>query len=154
MSLSDYYMINKQVVVVKKENAEKLNTVDALGSATIAAEAGSAGETLIKESISKATYIEKEGQKDVLTELIAGTVDAGVIDYIMANYLINKEGSNYSDLVILEDAVEAPDEYYSIAFRKGSDITPKVNEILKQFKEDGTIEKLAAKYGLENALVK
>ena len=54
---------------------------------------------------------------------------------------------------IVEDVVESAEEYYSIAFRKGSDVTAKVNEILKSFKEDGTLKKTADKYGLADALV-
>lgn len=154
MSMTDYYMLNRQVIVVKAENAEKYNTLDALKSASIAAESGSAGEEYITKALADATYIEKDGQKDVLTELLAGTVDAGVLDYTMAYYLINKEGSDFAGLKILEGVAEVEDEYYAIAFRKGSNVTAKVNEILKTMKSDGTVDKLAAKYGLADAIVK
>lgn len=154
MSLSDYYMINKQVLVVKSENASKYNTVDSMKSASFAAEGGSAGETFIKEKFANSQFIDKEAQIDVLTELLAGTVEIGVIDYVMANYLINKPGSSFSGLTIVDGVIEAESEYYSIAFRNGSDMTAKVNEIVKGFREDGTIETLAKKYGLTDAVIK
>ena len=153
MSMSDYYMLNRQVIVVKSENASKFSTLYALKSASVAAESGSAGEEYIQSALADATYIEKDGQKDVLTELLAGTVDAGVLDYTMANYLINKEGSDFASLVILDGVAEVEDEYYAIAFRKGSDVTAKVNALLKEMKADGTVKNLAKQYGLEDAIV-
>lgn len=153
MSLTDYYMLNRQVLVVATKNADKYTSVDSLDGANVAAESGSAGESVITESLTNSTYIEKDAQIDVLTELIMGTVDAGVIDYVMANYLINKEGSSFADLTIVENALTTQDEYYSIAFRKGSDVTAKVNAILKDLKADGTVDTLAKKYGLVDAIV-
>ena len=153
MSLTDYYMLNRQVLVVATKNADKYTSVESLAGANVAAESGSAGESVITESLTNSTYIEKDAQIDVLTELIMGTVDAGVIDYVMANYLINKEGSSFADLTIVENALTTQDEYYSIAFRKGSDVTAKVNAILKDLKADGTVDTLAKKYGLVDAIV-
>ena len=153
MSLTDYYMLNRQVLVVATKNADKYTTVESLDGANVAAESGSAGESVITESLTSSNYIEKDAQIDVLTELIMGTVDAGVIDYVMANYLINKEGSSFAGLTIVENALTTQDEYYSIAFRKGSDVTAKVNTILAQLKSDGTVDTLAKKYGLVDAIV-
>ena len=153
MSLTDYYMLNRQVLVVATKNADKYTSVESLAGANVAAESGSAGESVITESLTNSNYIEKDAQIDVLTELIMGTVDAGVIDYVMANYLINKEGSSFADLTIVENALTTQDEYYSIAFRKGSDVTAKVNAILKDLKADGTVDTLAKKYGLVDAIV-
>ena len=153
MSLTDYYMLNRQVLVVATKNADKYTSVESLDGANVAAESGSAGESVITESLTSSNYIEKDAQIDVLTELIMGTVDAGVIDYVMANYLINKEGSSFADLTIVENALTTQDEYYSIAFRKGSDVTAKVNTILAQLKSDGTVDTLAKKYGLVDAIV-
>lgn len=150
MSMSDYYMVNKQVVVVRSGEEDKLSA----DKISVAVESGSAGEELVNEKMANATIIEKDSQIDALTELVAGTVDAAAIDYTMANYLINKEGSNFASLTIAEGAVEAEDEYYSIAFRKGSDITEAVNKYLAELREDGSIETLARKYGLESALYK
>ena len=154
MSLSDYYMMNRQVVVIDSKNADKFATAEDLKAAVIAAESGSAGESFISEKFADATYIEKDAQIDALTEVLAGTSDAAVIDYVMANYLINKEGSNFASLKMLDKIVETSDEYYSVAFRKGSDVTAQVNKILEKLMNDGTVDTLAAKYGLTDAIVK
>ena len=43
---------------------------------------------------------------------------------------------------------------YGIAFRKGSDVTEKVNEAIKELYEDGTVDTIAKKYGLQEMLIK
>ncbi len=155
MSLSDKYMKNRQVVVCTKDNADRFTQIDDLRTSDIAAETGSAGEEFIKNSVlSTATFIESDNQLKALTEVVMGTAEAAVVDYVMANYLINKAGSDFNELTILDKIVESEEEFYAIAFRKDSNVTAEVNKILKEFMADGTIEKLAAEYGLTDALVK
>lgn len=152
MSLTDNYMLNKQVVVIRSADAEKYTDLASLAKASVAAESGSAGESVIGEKLAEATYIEKDAQIDALTELKSMTVDAAVLDYTMAYYLINKEGSDFADLQILDVEISAQ-EYYAVAFRKGSDITAKVNAALSDLAADGTINTIATKYGLADAIV-
>lgn len=153
MSLSEHYMKNKQAIVIDSKNKDKFKDAASLKNATFAAEGGSAGEDFVEANFPEATYVDKEGMKDVMTELLGGTSDAGVIDYIMANYLINKEGSDFASLMILETDVAAAEEYYSIAFRKGSDVTSKVDEILDTLRANGKVKEIADQYGLADALV-
>ena len=152
MSISEPYMLNKQIVVVRAEDTANYTDINSLAGKTIAAEAGSAGETVVLENIPDATYVEKGIQLDALTEVKALTADAAIIDYVMAYYLINKEGSDFADLEILDMGL-SDQEYYGIAFRKGSDMTAKVNEVLVELTKDGTIGAIAEKYSLTNALV-
>ena len=77
-------------------------------------------------------------------EVAAGTCDACVIDITMANAMTG-EGTGYPDLTT---ALELSSEEYGIGFRKGSDLTAKVNEIMKGLMSDGTLDALAAKYEL------
>ena len=152
MSISKPYMKNKQIVVVLADEAEGYTDVNSLAGKVIAAEAGSAGEEIVLGNIADAVYVEKSIQLDALTEVKALTSDAAVIDYVMANYLINKEGSDFADLAILDMAL-SDDEYYGIAFRKGSDLTEKVNGILAELEADGTIAAIAEKYALTAAVL-
>lgn len=154
MSLTDNYLLNRQVLVVRNENADKIKSADDLKGKSVAAESESAGQDLILNKLADSNYIEKDAQIDALTELLSGTVDASVLDYIMAYYLINKEGSSFADLKIVENVVETDDEFYSVAFRKGSDVTEKVNEFFAEVKASGEMADIAAKYGLEDAIVK
>ena len=44
-------------------------------------------------------------------------------------------------------------EYYAIGFKKGSDLTAKVNETLEKFGKNGKLAEIAAKYQLDNAVI-
>ena len=152
MSISTPYMQNKQVLVVKAENAG-LTSVDGL---KIAAEGGSAGANVIENDayFKNAQFIEVEDMAAALMEVAAGTSDGCVIDYVTSLGSIG-EGTDYANLVVVEAAKFelGNDEQYGIAFRKGSDMTEKVNAAITELVEDGTLAKIAAAYGLEDQLI-
>lgn len=152
MELTEEYMLNKQVVVIRGEDAEKYKDLASLENVTVAAESGSAGESVIAEVLPNANYVEKDVQIDALTELKSLTVDAAVLDYTMAYYLINKEGSDFGSLKILDVDIAA-EEYYAVAFRKGSNAASTVNGILAELADEGALEELGEKYGLADAIV-
>ena len=56
-----------------------------------------------------------------------------------------KEGSDFAGLAI---AMELTSEYYGIAFRKDSDVTAKVNELMAGYMADGSLAALAQKYNV------
>ncbi|MGN0159785.1 MAG: transporter substrate-binding domain-containing protein [Lachnospiraceae bacterium] len=147
------YIKNMQVVVVKKENAEKYKDTAALSSCSVAAEAGSAGESAIKDdaNLSKATYVSVAKQTDALMEVKAGTSDAAVLDYVMAAAMVG-EGTDYADLCMVE-GVELSVEEYGIGFRKNSTLTEKVDAVTDELIADGTLAKIAEKYDLTLQLI-
>ena len=147
------YLINKQVIVVKASNAEKYSTIDKMAGASITAEKESAGQAAIKGNavLSKNTFTPAEKQTDALLEIKSGTTEIGVIDYIMALATIG-EGTDYSDLTILENIQLTPEEY-AIGFRKDSPKTlEKINEAIKALAADGTLKTIASKYNLADKL--
>ena len=58
----------------------------------------------------------------------------------------------YANLVINE-GITIDAEYYAIGFKKGSELTAKVNEKLVAYAADGTLAALAQKYGLSNQVI-
>ena len=46
------------------------------------------------------------------------------------------------------------EEEYGIAFRKGSDLTAKVNAAIEELKKNGKLEEIANKYKLGEQLIK
>jgi polar amino acid transport system substrate-binding protein len=44
-------------------------------------------------------------------------------------------------------------DYYAIGFKKGSDLTAQVNKALDDLAKDGTIAKLAEKYGVATTVI-
>jgi len=100
-------------------------------------------------NLAKANYIGMGKQTDCLLEVKAGTADAAVLDWTLAKTMVG-EGTDYSDLKIL-NGVELASEEYGIAFRQGSNVTEKVNKIIEELVADGTLPALAEKYGLSLA---
>lgn len=149
MGFSKSYVRNKQVVVIKADNKDKYTDEAYMAGASCAAESGSAGQTAIETSpvLSQNEFVGASAQKDVLLEVKAGTVELGVLDYVMAKASIG-EGTDYSDLMIVEGVELAPEEY-AIGMRKGDTETiEKVNGAIDELVADGTLKALAEKYGL------
>lgn len=149
MGFSKSYVRNKQVVVIKADNKDKYTDEASMAGASCAAESGSAGQTAIETSsvLSQNEFVGASAQKDVLLEVKAGAVELGVLDYVMAKASIG-EGTDYSDLMIVEGVELAPEEY-AIGMRKGDTETiEKINGAIDELVADGTLKALAEKYGL------
>ena len=131
MSITDAYLGNKQVMVTSKDNVEKYGKD--ITDARVVAETGSAGEELAT------------GNDFFKTAKFA------VVDYVTSIGSIG-EGTDYTDLAVVT-AQEFEPEEYGIAFRKGSDITEKVNAAMKELAADGTLLKIAEKYKLQDLLL-
>ena len=153
MAFSTPYVSNRQVAIIRKADAEKYATVEAMEGAKMIAENGSAGETAIKDDavLSKNTYVAAAAQKDALLEVKAGTSDVAVLDYIMAKAVVNDE-SDFSDLMSVENINLAPEEY-AIGFRlEDKELLAAVNKSIDELVADGTMASLAAKYDMSESL--
>ncbi len=142
-SISDAYVKNAQVVVMKKDALENYKDAASIADLKFAVEAGSAGEKEL-QALEIKDYIASETQSAALLEVAGGKVDACVIDITMANAMTG-EGTSYADLGY---AIELSTEEYGIAFRKDSDATAEVNKIMADLIADGTLTALATKYEL------
>ncbi len=142
------YMENQQVVVVMKDSG--IAAAADLSGKMGAAEAGSAGESYAKDTFADADIKGFTMQTECLKEVKAGTRDFAVLDVQLAKSYCGK--GDYADLEIVE-GLESALEYYAIGFKKGSELTAKVNEQLEKLAADGTIAKLAEKYGLSNSAI-
>lgn len=139
------YVVNAQVLVMKADVVGDYDSVESLAPLTFAVENGSAGQDAVVEAgIPESQIIAVQDQAAALMEVAAGTSDACVIDITMANAMTG-EGTSYADLA---SGISLTSEEYGIGFRKDSDVTAKVNEILDQLRADGTMQALADKYSL------
>ena len=142
---SDPYVVNAQVLVMKADVVGNYADVASLAGLTFAVENGSAGQdAVVAAGIPEDQIIAVQDQAAALMEVAAGTSDACVIDITMANAMTG-EGTSYADLAA---GISLTSEEYGIGFRKESDVTAKVNELMAKWKEDGTLQALADKYSL------
>lgn len=147
MDCSNAYFNNAQVVIVKKDVADKYKTVDSVKELSFAVETGSAGEEQVKAL--DAEYTPVADQATALTEVMSGTADAAVIDFLMALSMVG-EGTSYEDLTY---TVGLNEEKYGVGFRQGSDLVEKLNEFFKTSYADGSMKTIAEKYGIQDYLV-
>lgn len=145
-SVSDAYVNNKQVLVMKKDKIDAYKDIDSIKDLSFAVEVGSAGEGVLQElGIENVTGV--LDQAKALLEVSSGVADACVIDITMAKAMIG-EGTSYANLTY---SLELSSEEYGIACRKGSDLIPAINEIMAEMKQDGSLKALADKYELNMA---
>ena len=155
MGISNPYMANKQVLVVKAENVEKYSDSANLAGANICAEEGSAGEDIITTDavFSGANFVSVSTMATALMEVAAGTSEGCVIDFVTCIGMIG-EGTDYAGLSVVE-AYEFSPEQYGIAFRKDDTATiEKFNNAIAELMADGTLDAIAAKYKLDGQLIK
>ncbi len=147
MSTSVPYCNNAQVVVVPADVAENYTTEVSLAELTVAVEAGSAGEEMAVEK--GLNFISVADQGTALLEVSSGTADAAIIDLLMAGAMIG-EGTSYENLAY---TVALNSEEYGVGFRKGSDLTEKLNEFFATTYADGTMRQIAEIYGVQESIV-
>ena len=163
MSMSNAYLYNTQAIVAKTDKMADL--LANLEGVNVVAEQGSTGEgkllgtieddeTVVvsaKEFFSKSNYTAVDSMAKALMEVKSGTADIALVDSVCALAMVG-EGTDYADMSVNLDNNFGLQEY-GIAFRKGSDVTEKVNEIIVELTKDGTMAEIAGRYGLTDALV-
>lgn len=147
MDVSDAYCKNAQVVVMKNDIAANYTTKESLKSLTFAVEDGSAGaKALDAEGI---TYTACDDQAKALMEVASGSVQACVIDLLMAGAMIG-EGTSYPTLTT---GVSLTSEEYGVGFRKGSDMVAEFNKFWKEAYDAGTVTQKATEYGIVKNII-
>ena len=139
VNFSDSYSTGVQVVIVK-ENSE-IKTVDDLKGKKIGVQAGTTSDTYCSEDFGEENVKQFSNGSLAVAALANGQVDCVVID--------NEPAKNYvaanSGLKILD--TEYVTEDYAIAISKDNDeLLKKVNNALKELKDDGTVDKIIGKY--------
>lgn len=147
MECTNAYCNNAQVVVLPADKADEYPDAESMTSLAFAVEAGSAGEQAAEEN--GFDYTALTSQADTLMEVSAGTSDASIIDLLMAGAMIG-EGTDYPNLT---HTLELTTEEYGVGCRQGSDLAAYINDEFKKLYEDGTMQEIAEKYGVQDALV-
>lgn len=143
MTLSDAYMKNRMVFVVKNENS--YNTLKELENKKIGVQSGSSAEQILEESNIYGTFNSVIPYSDNITafmDLETGATDAVFVDEILANYYISSNNKNYK---VLNEVLA--EEEYVIGFRKqDTELANKVNSVLKEMKSEGTLQEISKKW--------
>ena len=146
------YMENQQVVIAKTSSG--IAAIGDLSGKTCAAEAGSAGESYANDTFATtevgANVKSVTKQTDALMEVKSGSADFAVLDVQLAKSYCGK--GDYADVAIVE-TLSGDTEFYAIGFKKGSDLTAKVNAQLEALAKSGELLALAEKYGVATTVI-
>ncbi len=142
MDFSDIYYEGGQSLVTVKDNAETYNSFEAVNSSdvSVGAQTGSIQLDLANENTPDADIVSLPKVTDIISELLAGKLDAAYIETDVAK----SYQKNYPDLEIVLD-VPYDVEGSSIGICKGNEaLKAAVNEAIAAAKEDGSLESFIA----------
>lgn len=151
VDFSDSYYTSNQAIIVKKDS--KITKLSQLDGKKIGVQEGTTGDLISsgdkfgepgkeKVIVKKAKVKRFKKGVDAVMDLKNGSVDAVVIDEKPAQEFVK---NNSKKLKLVIDSAGA--EYYCLALPKGNkEFKKEINKQLKAIKEDGTYDKLKAKY--------
>ena len=144
------YMLNAQCVVINNADADTLKTAADFSGKRGYVEAGSAGETYAKDTLTGANVSSATKQMDAITQVNTKSAQFAVVDLQLAKSIVGK--GDFSGLTIVE-SLNSASEYYAVGFKKGSDLTAKVNATLEKLAANGKIAEIAAKYNVSTSVI-
>lgn len=144
---SEPYIDNKQVVIVKSDS--NINSLEDLADKKVEVQADSSALAALEED-QKAladtfeVLTQVADYNTAFMDLESGACDAVAMDIGVAQYKVSS-ASNPDAYKILDKEISS--EQYGIGFKKGNtELRDQVQQTLDDMKEDGTIDKIAAKY--------
>lgn len=142
MDFSDLYYMGGQSLVTIKANADKFNSFEAINKpeVSVGAQTGSIQMDLAETNSPDADIIALPKVTDLISELLAGKMDAAYIETDVAK----SYQKNYPELELVMD-VPYDQEGSSIGVSKGNEsLMAGVNEAIAAAKADGSLEKFIA----------
>lgn len=147
-TFSDPYMLNAQVVVVKKGSGIE-SLADLAGKNVITQTDSAAYDVLAGDEATKADLAATFASLDTIgdyntafMQLESGAVDAVACDLSIAQYQMSAKPDAYVQL-----PEDLSSEHYAVGVKKGdTELADAITKTLKEMNEDGTIEKLCEKY--------
>lgn len=129
VDFSDSYYSVKNVLLVKKGDQDKYDTLKALAGKQIGAQQSTTQEELVKKKMPDANLVSESLVTSLATELANGKLDGVVLENATTNnYAVAK--------VQLTDAKDV--EAYSVAAKKeDKKLIKAVNKVIKQVKDSG-----------------
>ena len=147
---SNPYLENKQVFVVKSNSS--INNVSDLSGKTVETQKNSTmvdalngNNKTIKDKFANLTEV--TDFDTAFKDLKSGSCDAVAMDSGVAEYNIKNSNASADDFKILNETIKT--EKYGVGFKKGNDaLKDKVQTTLDEMFKDGTVAKIADKYGI------
>lgn len=144
VDFTDPYFNASQAILVSADSDIK-GKAD-LDGKTVGVQTGTTGDSYCTDEDGTAEVKVGEVKRyekgmDACSDLMAGRIDAVVIDNFVAEKLAEK---NPDKIVKLDEALT--EEEYAMALPKGSELTAKFNDVLKELTDSGKLDEIESKY--------
>lgn len=138
---TDVIFENDQIIIIRKEDAEKFTKIEDLMGHKVGAQTGSQPLTLAQETYGEKNVIGLVKNQDLVMELKSGKIDAIQSDSITAIPCVSAN----DDLMIQDVGFPLNEAGFSGAVQKGSDdLLAFLNEQLAVMREQGLLEQYVA----------
>lgn len=120
----------------------KVFSIDDLPGKTIGVQLGTTGDIYSSDYESEGSTVDRYNKgNDAIQSLKQGKIDCVVIDKEPAKAFVSKN----DDLMILEEGFD-PEEYAICISKEKSDLKEKINQAIKELKEEGTMDSIIHNY--------
>ena len=147
VDFTDVYYTQTDIVVIRKEDADKFTSEDSLKTAALATQKATVQETYLLETFPDAEIQSVPKWNTAIMSLTTGKVDAVMmVDTVAKQFIAQNE-----DLMVANFDINSTPNAAAIAVAKnGGDFLETVNNIVNEMKESGKIEEL---YQLNDQIV-
>ena len=147
VDFTDVYYTQTDIVVIRKEDADKFTSEDSLKTAALATQKATVQETYLLETFPDAEIQSVPKWNTAILSLTTGKVDAVMmVDTVAKQFIAQNE-----DLMVANFDINSTPNAAAIAVAKnGGDFLETVNNIVSEMKESGKIEEL---YQLNDQIV-
>lgn len=139
VDFTDEYTVSNQVVVIRKDST--LKKFAELKSKRIAAQLGTVADLYVSDNYKDATLVTHKKYLSAVEDVKSKKVDCLIMDELPAREIVKTN----TELKIM-DGILFQDKYGMIVKKGNNELKEKINKILKELSEDGTIEKLVIKH--------
>ena len=147
MDMSDGYLRNGKTILCRTEDAQKYQTLDDLNrpEVRVMINPGGLNEKFARENLPQATLIVYEKNEEIPSQVAEGKADVMITEITEAPYYIK------TDPRLAAPLLNAPFTHGEIGIlmqKNKPELLAKVNAVILQMKQDGTLKQLHEKFGL------
>lgn len=146
VDFSDPYYRCGLTFLVKKDDEAKFNSFDKLKDAEICAQIGTTGALYLQKTLDNSKIKQFNSPPETYLELQNGGCDVVVNDRPVNDFFLAQNPKN-KEKVISHEIMDAQNEYYGIAVRKGNqELLTLINEGLQKVIDSGEFAKISQKW--------
>ncbi len=143
VDFSDNYLDASQKILIRKEDSDKLKTLDNFKGKTVGAEKSTTQEKLAQTEMAGTNLVSLERVPDLMLELMNKKIDGIVIESTVAQqYLLSNQNIAFSAASFKNGTKES-----AIALNKGNaDLLKIINDVIRENKSAGNFDKWVKQY--------